>query len=366
MSTAKERVRSAMQHQQPDRVPFSWGFGPTREMQECLRTELAKQNLDWDRLRMASDDVIQVGVPYTGPAPEGGKDIWGVEREEVEYGGGSYNEISVCPLATITSCDEMNAFPWPDPDAYDYDALPRLIDEKLEQAGEEKAVRITAGNPLEIYTWMTGMEMTMMNLVADPDLARCGLDRVGDYWERRLKNIADAAGDRIDLLFFADDLGSQTGPLFSVDTYDSVVRPVHERLFSSAREWMPDAFRLFHSDGSAYAMLPSLIEAGIDCLEAVQVECANMEPDRLKNEFGDRLCFHGAISVQQLLPRVDAETVKSECRKLVEVLGKGGGYIAAPSHAVQMHTPVENVLAMLEAVLGEDDYHKALEAAKIG
>jgi uroporphyrinogen decarboxylase len=96
----------------------------------------------------------------------------------------------------------------------------------------------------------------------------------------------------------------------------------------------------------------------------VQVECADMEPESLKGLYGDRLSFHGAISVQQLLPHADPAAVAAQCRHLVDVLGRGGGYIAAPSHAIQYGTPVDNVLAMLQAVLGEDDYEQAMAQAR--
>ena len=88
-----------------------------------------------------------------------------------------------------------------------------------------------------------------------------------------------------------------------------------------------------------------------------------MQPEKLKATFGGRLAFHGAISVQQLLPRADAATVASQCRRLVEILGEGGGYVAAPSHAIQMGTPVENVLAMVRAVLGDEGFDQAWEAS---
>ena len=92
---------------------------------------------------------------------------------------------------------------------------------------------------------------------------------------------------------------------------------------------------------------------------------AGMDPARLKSVYGDRLSFHGAISVQKLLPHTDAATVLRECRRLVEVLGQNGGYIAAPAHAIQMGTPPENVLAMLRAVLGDADYEAAVQEARL-
>jgi len=123
---------------------------------------------------------------------------------------------------------------------------------------------------------------------------------------------------------------------------------------------------MMHSDGSVFAMLDDLIAAGLEVLEAVQVDCADMEPAKLKETFGDRLAFHGAISVQQLLPRADVTTVERTCRELVQILGTGGGYVAAPSHAIQMGTPVENVLAMLRGVLGQPDYDRALAETLTG
>jgi len=107
------------------------------------------------------------------------------------------------------------------------------------------------------------------------------------------------------------------------------------------------------------------MDAGIDVLEAVQTDTAGMIPQRLKTAFGDTLCFHGGISVQNLLPYADPLTIQQECRKLVDVFGKGGGYIAAPSHAIQVGTPPENVLAMLQAVLGETDFNQAMSAAQL-
>lgn len=174
-----------------------------------------------------------------------------------------------------------------------------------------------------------------------------------------------AGGERVDLVFMADDLGGQNGLLMSLDTYRAVIKPFHRRLAACVKAHAPNAKCMHHSDGAVFDVLPDLIDAGVEVLEAVQTDAVGMEPERLKQTFGDRLSFHGAISVQQLLPHSDADTVRDECRRLVKVLGEGGGYIAAPAHAIQVGTPPENVLAMLEGVLGEDDYRQALEQARI-
>jgi uroporphyrinogen decarboxylase len=121
--------------------------------------------------------------------------------------------------------------------------------------------------------------------------------------------------------------------------------------------------RQSYGDGAVFDILPDLLDAGVDMLEAVQTDAAGMDPQRLKTAFGDRLGFHGGISVQSLLPHGDIATVERECRRLVDVLGQGGGYIAAPSHAIQVGTPPENVAAMLRAVLGEEDFVAACRSA---
>jgi uroporphyrinogen decarboxylase len=346
----------------PDRVPFSWGFGPTREMAQHLRVELAEGGIDWDRLRQETDDVIAVEPAYTGPSLSEGMDIWGVRRKRVRYDGGEYMEVEDPPLSGTTRSSELNAYPWPDPDAFDYEGFPHAMDAVLAERGP-RAVRVRAGNPLEQYTWLTGMEETMVNLLTQPDLVRCALERIGDFWQGRLERLLAAGGDRVDLLFFADDLGGQNGPLISEQTYLDVVQPVHRRLFATAHELAPQAKVLYHSDGSVAALIPALLDAGIDCLEAVQIECEGMDPGRLKADYGSCLAFHGAISVQRLLPRESADTVEVRCRELVKLLGQNGGYIAAPSHAVQMGTPTANVMAMLRGVLGTEGLEQTLAAA---
>jgi uroporphyrinogen decarboxylase len=147
--------------------------------------------------------------------------------------------------------------------------------------------------------------------------------------------------------------------------YRAFIQPAHQRLTTAVRECAPHAKVLFHSDGAVFDILPDLIDAGVDILEAVQTDAAGMDPAALKAGYGQRLCFHGAISVQHLLPYDTPTGVEAKCRRLIEVLGKDGGYIAAPAHAVQTGTFTDNVLAMLHAVLGEVDYQAALAMAAV-
>ena len=210
---------------------------------------------------------------------------------------------------------------------------------------------------------MTGLEEALVNLATAPELVRAALGHIGGFMVERLRRNLEEIGDLIDIVFMADDLGGQRGLLLSRRSYCEVIQPVHAAIAETVRTLAPPAVVMHHSDGAVFDILPDLLDAGVQVLEAVQTDAAGMEPERLKQTYGDRLAFHGAISVQQLLPHGTTAEVEAECRRLVAVLGRNGGYIAAPAHAIQLGTPPENVFAMLRAILGDADYHEALERA---
>lgn len=205
----------------------------------------------------------------------------------------------------------------------------------------------------------------MVNLLIRPEVVRAALSHITDFFAVKMRRSLTEIGNELDLVYFADDLGGQQTLLFSPETYRAILKPFHRRLFQQARALVPSAAVMYHSDGAVSEILDDLIEAGIDVLEAVQVDAAGMEPARLKRFFGDRISFHGGISVQSLLINENPETVTRRCRKLVATFGAGGGYIAAPTHAIQVGTPPENVLAMLRGVLGASDFEVAVQTARI-
>lgn len=362
--TSRERVLTALARRQPDRTPFAWGFGATEPLRERLVAwcreggAVSGRGLDWERLRLLTGDTLVIEPDYVGPALGDGQPvytgIWGITTTDVSYGAGSYQEFTGHPLAGMENLANLEAVRWPITDWFDYGALAAQVRRRdPEHAKAWQASGMTGGNPMEIYTWMTGMEETMVNLLTNPELVRAALDRIAGYFMQKVERLADCLEGQIDLLHMGDDLGGQQTLLISRELYRALIQPVHRRIIDHAHKVLPEAKILYHSDGAVFDILPDLIDAGVDVLEAVQTDADGMDPRRLKSTYGERLGFHGAISVQALLPRSSAEHVRSECQRLCDVLGKGGGYIAAPSHAMQAGTPVENVWAMLEGVLGD-------------
>lgn len=366
LGAPRKRIVDALNHRTPERTPFSWGFCATDEMAAVLTRFYADQGIDWPTLRDVVCDRVGVGPAYIGPTLTDGDNwlaIWGIRTKSADYGDGSYSEFADFPLAGMESVSDLVKHPWPDPSWYDYATLRNHIE--YGNPGHHRANQYSGGNPFELYCWMTGLEEALVNVIINPDLVVAALERITGFLDQKLRRTLESAGDSIDMVFLADDLGSQNGLLISREAYRNILQPFHRRLTTVVKEVAPHARTLFHSDGAVFDILPDLIDAGIDCLEAVQTDAAGMDPERLKNTFGDRISFHGAISVQQLLPRAKPDEVEAQCRRLVSILGRGGGYIAAPSHAIQVGTPPENVTAMLRGVLGEDILAQAMEIAAV-
>lgn len=131
--------------------------------------------------------------------------------------------------------------------------------------------------------------------------------------------------------------------------YAKYLKPRHRRMVETVKGLTNDRAKVcFHCCGSAYHFIPHLIEIGVDALNPVQVTAKNMEPELLKETFGDKLTFWGGINTQRILPFGTADEVAAETRHIIDVLGKGGGYILNSVHNIQAEVPPENIVAMFE------------------
>ncbi len=342
MVTSRERVLDALNHRTPDRTPFSWGLGIQPPAKAALSAHLRPLGLGVDELRRRTGDLLEVFPPFL--REDDGRSIWGYTVKSVSYGAGSYNEFDYQPLAEAETPADVAAQAWPDAAGMDCESY--LADFRRRDPDHERAWMIRGGNPLEIFQWMTGLEKSLMLMAVAPETCHAAMRRITDFFVATSTRTLAASEGQIDVVFCADDLGTQTGPMISRNMYRELVMPYHREIFAAVHEHGPKV--MYHSDGSCFALLEDLLEAGIDCLEAVQIECRDMEAEKLKAAFGERLAFRGAVSVQQVLPRQDPAEVREEVARLKRILGEGGGYICAPSHAIQAGTPPENIVAMVE------------------
>jgi uroporphyrinogen decarboxylase len=163
------------------------------------------------------------------------------------------------------------------------------------------------------------------------------------------ERVLELVGDRLDMLYFNDDMATQNSLMISKRMWQKYVRPRHERLIGVAQAHGVPI--MYHCDGAMYPLIPELIDMGIDVLNPIQADAAGMEPQRLKEQFGDRLSFHGGIDIIQTLPSGTVEDVQAEVAERIRVLGANGGYVLASSHHIQSDTPLENVLAMYDLAI---------------
>ena len=344
--TPKERVRRALRHQPTDRVPVDlWA---TPETFVGLRRRLGVAT-DEEVLLALGVDIRVAGPRYTGPelpASEAGavRDLWGVERKPVLAGAAQYLEVSRCPLADVETVAEVDAYAWPDPQAYDFDEVAR----QAEAAGECYVVnvghRLNRTGVLKCASYLRGMEQFLTDLALRPDLARAIIRHVTEHYLIHNEGLFRAARGLVDAFLMGDDFGTQTGLLVSL--------PMWREFFADSLRAFADLAHAYgltvmlHSCGAVREIFDDLIGLGIEVLNPVQVRAAGMDIAELKRDFGARVSFYGAIDIQETLPRGTLTEVEREVARTIGVLGAGGGYILSPTHSIQPDTPVENILAV--------------------
>jgi len=202
----------------------------------------------------------------------------------------------------------------------------------------------------ELACWLCGFDRILMAMATDPEFVGALFERITAIQERFAANYYARLGDEAEMVQLGDDFGTQNGPFFSPEMYRELVVPYQRRYHQAIRAGT-SAKIFHHSCGSVYRLLEDMIAAGVEILNPVQTNAAEMDLQTLKKEFGARLVFHGGINVQTVLPFARPQQVRDEVKRVIDILAPGGGYVLAPSHNLQGDTPPENVVAMFEAAL---------------
>ncbi len=207
------------------------------------------------------------------------------------------------------------------------------------------------GGLLEPGEWSFRMDNFLMELAADPDRVEAFLDKLLAMHMRNLEQFLEHVGPHIDIIGFGDDLGMQTGPLMSPRVYDALFKPRYAKMWRLVKETCPHLSINQHCCGSIHALLPSMIDAGLDSVNPVQTTCAMMEPERLKKDFGGRIAFWGGgCDTRTVLSKGTPRDVDENVKRNIETLASGGGFVFQQVHNVLADFPPENVVAMFEAV----------------
>jgi len=342
--TSRERVLAAINHHPYDRVPLDiWA---TPEVFTKLRDHFGP-GIDINKA-LHIDGFAWLGPKHIGPpapaAPDGESvDFWGIRRRNVDYGTGVYSEISHCPLAFAKTIDDLDRYQWPSADWFDYSRM----EADAKALGGEKAIHCGYMAIFYYHNLLRGLEASLVDPLLEPEFTKELLRRLAHFFYQHHLRMFEAAGKYIDVCEVTDDFGTQTGPMISVGVFREFYRPHMQRFIDLCRAF--DIKVMHHDDGGIRPFIPDLVEMGIDILNPIQWKCPGMDREELKREFGRKLCFHGAVENQEILPFGSEADVRAEVRRDIDVLASDGtGYILCSCHCIQPVTPVANIIAMYD------------------
>ena len=351
----------ALNHVEPDRCPMQVSFTPefasrlrvdlglkdedfhnphgggnTYVLERSLDEDLLLTSVGWANSYYSTEAYSHDGVSYT--------DEWGIGWQNIDYdtrfGRGRYTEMVHHPLADDTAIDSYLP---PDPDRPElYVEAERLI---RQYKDEYWIVGVTVTTVFETAWALRGYERTLIDLVTNPDLVDKLFDIPFTYHLTAAKRLVELG---VDMIWIGDDVGAQDRMLISPQTWRRFFKPRMAAFISALKSINRDVKVAYHSDGNIRPILPDLIEIGLDVLNPIQPR--SMDPEQLKKEYGDKLCFWGSIDEQYTLPFATPAEVEREVRTRLETIGRRGGLILGPTHHVQLDTPLENFWAMVNGI----------------
>lgn len=381
--TSRERLLTALNFQEPDRVPIDLGSTQVttiskiayRNLREFLGLEETEPVIP-DRIQQVvipDEDIIQkFGIDVRGLWPlmnandfedsDDGQylshiDEWGLGYR-LNKKEGLWYDLYLSPLQNVDLSKEvLDKYPWPRGDQKRRIEGLRRQALAFREAGYPVFLKSVCAGMLEMAIRLRGMENCLVDLMLDKENAGRLLDKILqvklEYWDMALGELADV----VDVIAEADDFGTQASQLISHDTFRTIIKPRQQELISLMKQKAPNAKVFFHSCGNIRPIIPDFIEMGIDIINPVHIRAEGMEPGALKKDFGrDVVFWGGGVDTQDTLPHGTPDQVRDEVKRNLDLLAPGGGYVFNTIHNIQADVPPENIVAMYETVLEYGKY----------
>lgn len=330
--TNRERVLATLAHRQPDRTPYSIGF--TVPAYQAM----VRYTGDPDFSRTLSNCLFGLSTEPAAGWREVEPDLW-EDQWGVRWNRSVDKDIGVVCNQVVTPAN-VDAFQAPDPDD------PSRWAPYAETIASHPDGFFVAELGFSLFerAWtLTGMEDLLAAMVLDKRFAHRLLDRVLEF---NLRIIERACSYPIDAMYFGDDWGQQHGLIMGYKLWCEFIRPRVAQMYALAHRY--GKFVVIHSCGKVDELFPDLIEAGVNVFNPFQPEVIDVF--EAKRRYGRDLTFHGGISTQRTLPYGTPQQVRDEVRRLIDEVGKDGGLIAAPAHAIPGDARPENIAAMIETL----------------
>jgi len=354
----RDRVISALNHETTDRPPFHAAFTPEFDARLRAHYGLAPRYSEphhgaWHgyELEMLTDqDLLTAGVGWVTnyylhdtPFTDNWGVQWRIDPYKTPFGQGFYTNIAKAPLSGDDP--DVDGYRAPDPNEPGlYDHVERLIREYKDEYFIVGRVHCTI---FETAWALRGFENLLVDLYEDPQLAEKIIDLPYKYHKEVARNMALRG---VDMIWLGDDWAMQNNLLIDPETWREFFKQRYIDICQTIKKANPDCVIAFHSDGAVTKLIPDLIDVGVEVLNPIQTDC--MDPAELQRDFGDKIGFFGGVAVQSTLPHGTADEIRAEYQWLKSTIGDGGGWICSPTHHVQLDTPIENLLTLMECVKG--------------
>lgn len=373
--TSKERFLLTCQHKEPDRVPISLGGTAGKVYESTMR-----QMMDFYGIPQDEIEFYPAGFKYV-PYCEKLYKYLGVDNRtlypmsssremlDAQMNQGSFTSRWGCrfeyhdtnaewahlgldlPLTDPDlTVEQVLNYKWPRPDA----ELTKGLREKALKLYNEGEYAIGVYRVLEcgifgtIHNFLRGMQQFMMDLIEDEDLAAAFLDKTLETEIAFYGAVLDEVGDLVDYVETEDDMGMTSGPLVSPQVYHDMIMPRHKAMYDFIKSKCRPGTKVFmHSDGSVRKLIPDYIYAGVDILNPIQVNCAGMDLESIKRDFGKDLVFNGCLDVLHPFEG-SLEDVKDIVKRTIDIMAPGGGFILGPTHNYAPHLPMDKILTVFE------------------
>ena len=368
--SSRERVILALSHRETDRVPADLGGLSTTirtiDLYQRLRADLGlpaapKVRHFLDEHVIPSEDLLtafQIDTRYVrlGAATQWRRDR--IDRHTVrdEWGTAwtkpphlTYASLVDNPIKEATM-ESLRKYQLPDPDDPGrYKGLRETAKKLYHETGYALVADFPTGAGVFDQAWrVRGMEALLVDMFTNPEFCHALFELIGKWYARVYERFMQEVGQQVQMVMFYEDLAMQEGPIMSLGFFRKYVKQQHIEIIRAIRNHT-DAVICLHICGSAYAFIEDFIEMGIEVLNPVQIRAKDMAPEKLKAEFGDQISFHGGVDSQEVLPSRSQKAVAKEVQRLVNILGKNGGFLLGPCHSIQPDVPPKNIRALFGA-----------------
>ena len=370
--TPRQRVRLALNHKEPDRVPISLGGSAnhlTEKRYYLLRdhfkvTDIPRRTLVGFYTTPDYNPVLDhlgtdfrfvhmrppknyISNPIIGGDFQEFTDEWELKHRMMS----GFYDLAGSPLKEDLSKEKIDNFPWPDPTTPErVEGLQEEVEDLYKNTGFSiVAHRPVYGNLWEMAKWLVGMEQALLLTALDTNLFDYLIGKIAEVQDGFYEAFLDVVGPYVDIVEMAEDLGTNRGPIFNPKIYREHMKPRHRKTIDMIKRKAPNAKVMMHNDGAIRKFIPDIIEAGFEVLNPIEGHLPGMEPEELKRDFGKDLVFQGGVDIKNVLNKGSIEDVHQEVRRRIEQMGEGGGYILAGAHNFGDDIPLENMLAFFEA-----------------